>query len=152
MIFPKTILLTQKSFHSISHIVASQKYSHSQFSFKAKGNSTCLDPVPWRCAFTHLRHRSLPPLTGKRISQGPSRKQMTHWHKVIETHTPDWCGSVCWALPTKPKGCRFHSRSGHTSGLQVLSLVKMQTRGNQWMFLLHIGVSLPLILPPFPTL
>ena len=37
----------------------------------------------------------------------------------IIKNSPDWCGSVGWALSRKAKGHRFNSRSGLTPGLQV---------------------------------
>ena len=37
-------------------------------------------------------------------------------------------------------------------GLQVRSPVRARARGNKLMFLFHMDVSLPLSLPPFPSL
>ena len=62
--------------------------------------------------------------------------------------SPDWCGSVGRALFREVKGCQFGSWSGHMPGSQFQSLVGVHTRGNRWMFLSHIGVSRPLLLPP----
>ena len=42
--------------------------------------------------------------------------------------------------------------SGHMLGLWVQSLVRVHARGGRWMFLSHINVSLPVFLPPFPSL
>ena len=39
----------------------------------------------------------------------------------IQTSHPDQCGSVCWALSCKAKGCHFYSWSGHMPGLWVRS-------------------------------
>ena len=50
--------------------------------------------------------------------------------------SPDWCGSVGWALSQEMKGRQLDSR-------QVQSLVRVPLRGNQLMFLSHITVSLP---------
>ena len=47
----------------------------------------------------------------------------------------------------KVKGCWFNSWTGHMPELQVGSLV-----GVHAMFLSHTDVSLPLFLPPFPSL
>ena len=50
------------------------------------------------------------------------------------------------------KDCSCDSQSGHIPRLWVLSqlLVKSCTRGNWWMFLSRISVSLPLSPHPFP--
>ena len=59
-------------------------------------------------------------------------------------------------LPSKWKGYRYNSQSGHMPRLWVQSLVRACTKGNQEMFLSHIvslslSLSLSLILPPsFP--
>ena len=61
------------------------------------------------------------------------------------------CGSVAWASSRKPKGHWFNSRSRHMPGLcQVPSWGHVRNSG--LMFLSHISVSLPLFLPPFPSL
>ena len=52
----------------------------------------------------------------------------------------------------RPKGQEFDSQSGHMPGSQVQSLAGVQMKGNQWEFLSHIDVSLPLFLPPFFSL
>ena len=66
--------------------------------------------------------------------------------------SPDWCGSVGWALSCKLKGRHFNSQSGHLPGLWARSPVGgLCARGNQ-LFLLHISESLPLCLPLFPSL
>ena len=49
-------------------------------------------------------------------------------------------------------GRRFDSWSEHIPGLQVRSPVGARRRGNWSMFLSHNDVSLPLSLPPFPSL
>ena len=43
---------------------------------------------------------------------------------------PDWCDSVGWVASCKVKSCWFNSRSGHTPGLWVWSLVGVRARGN----------------------
>ena len=37
--------------------------------------------------------------------------------------SPGWCGSVDWELACKPKGCQFHSQSGHMPGFRARSPV-----------------------------
>ena len=59
---------------------------------------------------------------------------------------------LSWASPHKPKGCWFDSWSGHMPGLHVWSPVGVRMGVNQLMFLCHIDMSLPLFLPPFPSL
>ena len=61
---------------------------------------------------------------------------------------PSCYGSVGWASSCKPKDHGFNSQSGHMHGLGVWSPVGVHRRGNQSMFLSHIGVSLPLFLSP----
>ena len=56
------------------------------------------------------------------------------------------------ALSHKPKGSGLVSWSGHITRLWVHSPVRVCIRGNQPMFLSHINVSLPLSLPPTPSL
>ena len=51
----------------------------------------------------------------------------------------------------KVRGCQFDSRLGHMPGLQAQSLIGLPARGNQSMFLLHIGVSLPPFIPSLPS-
>ena len=51
-----------------------------------------------------------------------------------------WLGGL--KAPYTPKHCRFDSQSGHIPRLQVQSLVRVHTRGNQSMFLSHINVFL----------
>ena len=52
-----------------------------------------------------------------------------------------WCGSVDWIPACEPKGHWFDSQSGYMPGLQT----KLEGQP-------HIDVSLPLFLPPFPSL
>ena len=58
-----------------------------------------------------------------------------------------------WPLSTPPQPsdqiCLY---PGHMAGLQVGSPVRARARGSQSMLLSHINVSLPLFLPPFPSL
>ena len=42
-------------------------------------------------------------------------------HNEKKQWSPDWCGSVDWALACKPKGHRFESQSGHKPGLRARS-------------------------------
>ena len=62
----------------------------------------------------------------------------------------DQRGSVGWVSSCRAKGHLFNSRSGYTPRLRVQFPVGACVRGNQLMFLLHIDVSFPLLLPPFP--
>ena len=54
-------------------------------------------------------------------------------------YSPDWCGSVGWASSSKVE------RS------LIQFPVRVHARGNQFMFLSHINVSLPLLLPNFSS-
>ena len=63
-----------------------------------------------------------------------------------------WCGLVGWVAVWKPEGRWFDSWSGHRSGLQARSPGGACAGGNWFMFLLHVDVSLPLLLTPFPSL
>ena len=56
-------------------------------------------------------------------------------------------GSVGRVPSRKAKGRMFDSQSGHMPELRAQSLVRVQL-----MFLSHIDVSLPLLLPPFSSL
>ena len=65
----------------------------------------------------------------------------------IKSLNPGWCGSVGWVLACEPKDHWFSSWPGHMPGLQAKSLVGgVQKATNP----LHIEVSLPSFLPPFP--
>ena len=55
---------------------------------------------------------------------------------------PGWCGSVGWAGACKPRSPQFNSQSRHTSGWRARSPAERQP----------IHVTLPLFLPPFPSL
>ena len=55
----------------------------------------------------------------------------------------DGSDSVGWALSCKAKGHLFDSPSGHMLRLQVLSPAGVRTRGNQWVFLTLMFLSLP---------
>ena len=70
----------------------------------------------------------------------------------MSTCCPDRCGSVCWVSSHKAKGRQFDSQSGHMPGLWVQSPLGACAGGSQSMFLSYISVSLPLFLPPFPSL
>ena len=63
-------------------------------------------------------------------------------------YSPDRCGSVGWASSCKAKDLLLDPQSGHLPGLWVQSPVRVHTRSNQSMFLSHIDVSLPPLLPP----
>ena len=65
---------------------------------------------------------------------------------------PSQCGSIGWASSCKPKGHRFHSRSGHMPGLQVPPPVRAPAEGSGLMILSDLHVSLPFHLPPSPSL
>ena len=57
-----------------------------------------------------------------------------------------WCGSVDWEPAWEPKDHPFDSQSGHRPGLPARSPVGVHERQP------CIDVSLPLLLPPFPSL
>ena len=62
--------------------------------------------------------------------------------RTNQENSPGWYGSVNWVLAWKPKGCWFDSHSF----LRARSPVGVCKRHP------HIDVSLPLFLPPFPSL
>ena len=62
---------------------------------------------------------------------------------------PDWCGSVDWVPACKPKKHQFNSQSGHMLGFRAKSPVGGM-REEPYIDA-HIDVSLPLFLPPFPS-
>ena len=63
------------------------------------------------------------------------------------------CGSVAWASSHKPKGHDSIPSQGTCLGrLWVWSPFRAYMKGNQWMILSHISVSLPLFLFLFPFL
>ena len=65
---------------------------------------------------------------------------------VVGFEGPGWCGSVDGAPDSEAKGHQLDSQSGHMPGLWARSPVcGMQEE-------LHSAVSLPLFLPPFPSL
>ena len=66
--------------------------------------------------------------------------------------SPGWYSSVGWASSHKVKGLQFDSQLGHIPTMQVQSLVRAHTRSNQPVFLCCIDISLPLFLPPSPSL
>ena len=59
---------------------------------------------------------------------------------------PGWCGSVDWVPACEPKGCQLDSHSGHLPGLWARS------PGGGLRETTNYNVSLPLYLPPFPSL
>ena len=66
--------------------------------------------------------------------------------------SPDRCGSVGGMSSHKAKAHWVEFQSEHMPELRVLSPFGAYARGNQSTFLSHINVSLPLFLPPFPSL
>ena len=68
------------------------------------------------------------------------------WDKKYCYFSPGLSGSVHWVPTCKPKGHQFASQSGHTPGLKARSPVAMCERQPR------VEVSLPLILPHFPSL
>ena len=54
--------------------------------------------------------------------------------------------------PVKQKVAGSISSQGTCLGCRVQSLVRVRTSDNQSMFLSYTNVSLPLFLPPFPSL
>ena len=87
----------------------------------------------------------------KWLKQIPSgRCFKTPWH--LDFWCPDWCGSVDRVLSHKVKGHQVNSQLVHMPGLWGSSPVWAYARGNPLILLSHIDVSLPLCLPPFPSL
>ena len=80
------------------------------------------------------------------------------WDKIIfhkvdiikqkKASVAQWVG----CRPRKVKGQQFDSQSGRMPGLGVQSLAGAHAGGTWVMLLSHIDVSLPLWLPPFPSL
>ena len=71
--------------------------------------------------------------------------------KTKTKNSPSQCGSSWLAVLCKLKSLQFDSQSGYLPGWQVLSLVGAQPR-RQPVDISHINVSLPHLLPPFPSL
>ena len=73
-------------------------------------------------------------------------KKYTQYY-LFQNHIvcPGQCGSVGCVSSCEEKSCWFNSGSGHMPGLQVWSLVRMCSRGNQLIFLsLSFSLSPPL--------
>ena len=138
---------------------------------KARGGKIETDVKEVRGRTTHIsrekRHSSLRtqkhlpgrPLARERRStppvvREPQSKTTVRHHlppirvaAIKKETSPDWCGSVGQSRSHKLKGHWFDSWSWHMPGLWVQSLVGVHMKGNQWMFLSRINVSLP----PFPS-
>ena len=98
------------------------------------------------CPVNMTRLAVSPPLIWK-VSINKSVMWNCREHTAL-TCVAQWVGH----RPTKRKARWFDSQSGHTPALWVWFLVRMCTRDNLSMFLSCIDVSLPLFLPPFPSL
>ena len=90
----------------------------------------------------------------QRLQLGNGVRMKAGWYQSERSKriviSPGWCGSVDWMLDWEAKGHRFGSWLGHMSESRTRPPIQ-GVRGNGLMFL-SISVSLPLFLPPFPSL
>ena len=117
----------------------------------------CLLPAPQRGPGPQPRH--IYALTGNWTSNPLLRRPVlnpvsyTSHSKIFLKRElkscPGQCGWVGWATACKAEGHQFDSWSGRMPRLGLVAGGAC-ARGNQSMFLSHIGVFLPLFLPSFP--
>ena len=77
---------------------------------------------------------------------------LNHLHTHYNFHGFALASMTSWVSSCKAKDHRFDSWSGHMPGLWARFPVGGRVRGKRSMFLSHVDVSLPLFLPPFPSL
>ena len=90
------------------------------------------------CSISTKSH-GCPHLALENVYVHVNRLQSTRSSKHITEPWLVWLSGLSTCLKTK--GCRFDSQSGYVPELLARS-----------MLLLHIDISLPLFLPPFPSL
>ena len=105
-----------------------------------------LNNIQWRRHFLLHILKGRKPLLEACSSDFPSGPIDQDWITKLSL-SPDWCNSVGWAPACELRGHWFDSQSGHRPCLRARSPAGECVRGSQWMFLLYMDVSLPLVLP-----